>query len=159
MALTLGGVQEFIGAARRTVDLWTASRLVSHLSHTAAQAAGGRLVLPAGGAGSGNAFPNRILVAVPAGSAVVAARAATTAVHEEWRALARAVHGSRADDLAAAPHTVEVRRTLSRVTTTAGPVDEVASDDRTPPRAGCRASVTSPAPISRWSPSGRGSSE
>lgn len=99
LALTLGGVQEFIGAARRTVDLWTASRLVSHLSHTAARATGGRLVLPAGG--TGNAFPNRILVALPPGGAAAAARSAAAAVHDEWQALARAVHGPRTDGLAA----------------------------------------------------------
>lgn len=47
--VTLGPVQEFIAAARRTRDLWFGSWLLSELSHAAAQTvrqAGGELIFP-----------------------------------------------------------------------------------------------------------------
>lgn len=98
VAMTFGGVQEFIAAARRTSDLWAGSRILSHLSSVAAGAAGGRLVLPAAGADA-SSFPNRITVEVAAGTAVAAATDAVEAVRVTWAAMAHAVHGSKSSAL------------------------------------------------------------
>ncbi len=119
VAISFGGVQSFIAAARRTSDLWAASRILSHLSATAALAARGQLVLPASGdANDGDqgdeegaaqdqlalpaseapkrSFPNRILVEVDAGRAADAAKDAVAAVAKEWRALSAKTHGHAA---------------------------------------------------------------
>src|SRR5579871_6186693 len=53
LVLSLGPVQEFIAAARKTRDLWFGSALLSEVARAAAQAvhnAGGELVFPAPGA-------------------------------------------------------------------------------------------------------------
>lgn len=102
VALTIGGVQEFIGAARRTIDLWTASRLMSHLSQAAAEAIGGQLVLP-GPTASGAAFPNRVVATVPVGTAAERAEAGAAATRRRWNELATAVHGLNAGDGKLAP--------------------------------------------------------
>src|SRR5713101_2577574 len=50
LALTIGPVQQFITAARRTRDLWFGSFLLSEISKAAARAvknAGGELIFPA----------------------------------------------------------------------------------------------------------------
>jgi CRISPR-associated protein Cmr2 len=50
LAITIGPVQDFISAARRTRDLWFGSRLLSDISKAAARAiraAGGTLIFPA----------------------------------------------------------------------------------------------------------------
>ncbi len=49
LALSIGPVQEFIAAARRTRDLWFGSYLLSEVSKAAAKSvsdAGGRLIFP-----------------------------------------------------------------------------------------------------------------
>lgn len=50
LAVSVGPVQEFIAAARRTRDLWFGSRLLSEISRAVAKAIegqGGRLIFPA----------------------------------------------------------------------------------------------------------------
>lgn len=50
LALTVGPVQDFIAAARRTRDLWFRSHLLSEISKAAAKSLrdqGGKLIFPA----------------------------------------------------------------------------------------------------------------
>ena len=50
LAISVGPVQEFIAAARRTRDLWFGSYLLSEISRAVAKAVenqGGRLIFPA----------------------------------------------------------------------------------------------------------------
>src|ERR1051326_749628 len=74
LAISIGPVQEFIAAARRTRDLWFGSYLLSEISKAAAKAvhdAGGRLIFPAEGAdlteGSDLNVANIILAELPEG--------------------------------------------------------------------------------------------
>ncbi|WP_162233148.1 type III-B CRISPR-associated protein Cas10/Cmr2 [Protofrankia coriariae] len=110
--LTLGGVQEFIAASRRTADLWTASRLVSRLCQVAVDAVvegNGEPVLPVA-ADVPDGLPNRIFAVVPAGdpgssgpgsgavpSPGSLARHVSAKVHAEWCGL-RAVTFKNPDD-------------------------------------------------------------
>ncbi|WP_239381879.1 type III-B CRISPR-associated protein Cas10/Cmr2, partial [Frankia sp. CIT1] len=97
--LTLGGVQEFIAASRRTADLWTASRLMSRLCQVAVRGVtdgNGEPVLPAV-ADVPDGLPNRIFAVVPAGGARRLAERVARDVHAEWDAL-RTVTFTSVDD-------------------------------------------------------------
>ncbi len=97
--LTLGGVQEFIAASRRTADLWTASRLMSRLCQVAVRGVtdgNGEPVLPAV-ADVPDGLPNRIFAVVPAGGARRLAERVARDVHAEWDAL-RTVTFASVDD-------------------------------------------------------------
>lgn len=66
IAISLGPVQDFIAAARKTRDLWAGSRLLSELSRAAARelaATGARLIFPSPQAlEAGAGVPNKLLV-------------------------------------------------------------------------------------------------
>ncbi len=92
LAVTIGPVQEFIAAARRTRDLCYGSQLLSILSHEAAttltEAAGLELIFPAPGADAEN-IANVILASVPPEhNPKDLARDARFAVCQRWRTLA-----------------------------------------------------------------------
>jgi CRISPR-associated protein Cmr2 len=68
LLITLGPIQEFIAAARRTRDLWAGSQLLSDLSREAAlllRAEGSELIFPAQEDLTRHEVVNRILVTVP----------------------------------------------------------------------------------------------
>ncbi len=95
LVVTLGGVQEFVAASRRTADLWCASRVMSRLCQVAAQAvegADGVTVIPAS-AESVTALPNRLFAIVPPQRVAEIGRAAEKAVRDEWVRLASLTHG------------------------------------------------------------------
>lgn len=99
--ITLGGVQSFVAASRRTADLWTSSRLMSRLCQVAfgaAEAAGARPVLPSS-AGSADGLPNRLFAVVPEGDPADVAVAVTDAVATEWRRLAAITFPTSAPDI------------------------------------------------------------
>ncbi|SNQ48371.1 conserved hypothetical protein [Frankia canadensis] len=89
--LTLGGVQPFIAASRRTADLWAASQVMSRLCQVAVQAIrrhGGEPVLPSA-ADSADGLPNRLFAVAPAGhDPALIARSAAVEVRQTWRELA-----------------------------------------------------------------------
>lgn len=97
LLLTLGPVQDFIAAGRRTADLWAGSLLLSRLAETAvrivSEAAGPEALLfpafapEASKANTGRAsFPNRFLARLPEGlNAAALAGQAEQAVREEVR--------------------------------------------------------------------------
>jgi CRISPR-associated protein Cmr2 len=70
--ITIGPVQEFIAAARRTRDLWAGSQLLSALSRTAADALrntyGATLIFPAQEDLKAHDVVNRIVALLPAGA-------------------------------------------------------------------------------------------
>jgi CRISPR-associated protein Cmr2 len=104
LVLSLGGVQEFIAASRRTADLWTASRIVSRLCHAALSgiaAAGGEPVLP-GSAASSAGLPNRVFAVMPGGDAADLAESAAVAVRKEWARLAGLTFRSPSAEVSAA---------------------------------------------------------
>lgn len=87
IVLSIGPVQEFIAAARRTRDLWFGSYLLSELSRSAAQtveAAGGKLIFPADLTAS--SIANVILAELPDNNdpANIAAQA-KEAVQRAWK--------------------------------------------------------------------------
>ncbi len=119
LVFSIGPVQEFIAAARRTQDLWMGSWLLSYLSwkamerladefgpdvivfpslrgqplcdHWLNQAYG--LACQPGSADLGRpTFPNRFLALLPAREAPEAAKKAEQAVQEEWKRLAQQVY-------------------------------------------------------------------
>lgn len=97
IVLTVGPVQEFIAAARRTRDLWLGSYLLSEVSKAAARAigqAGGKLIFPAPAdevalqAGSALNVANVILAELTEADPASAARSAKVAAQACWRAFA-----------------------------------------------------------------------
>lgn len=89
LAISVGPVQEFIAAARRTRDLWFGSYLLSEISRAVAksvEAAGGKLIFPA----SSNAenVANVILAELPPGEPRDVAAKAKQAAQSCWRAFA-----------------------------------------------------------------------
>jgi CRISPR-associated protein Cmr2 len=99
LALSLGPVQEFIAAARRTRDLWFGSYVLSEVSRAAALAVADRagvkaLIFPAPETreelqGEGFVVANLILAELPAGAAPAAvAETAEQAARQRWRVFA-----------------------------------------------------------------------
>lgn len=85
LAISVGPVQEFIAAARRTRDLWFGSYLLSEVSHAAAEAVevgGGKLIFPAS-SGAEN-VANVILAELPAGEPNGVAAKAKQAARDCW---------------------------------------------------------------------------
>jgi len=94
LALTIGPVQDFIAAARRTRDLWFGSYLLSEISKAAAKAVrdqGGKLIFPASDSdedlapGSALNVANLIVAELEEGDPAVVARAAKEAARDRWR--------------------------------------------------------------------------
>lgn len=89
LALTVGPVQEFIAAARRTRDLWFGSYLLSEISRAvaAASARHGQLIFPASADAPNVA--NVILLEIFSGEKpAVVAHAAKEAAQQQWRSFA-----------------------------------------------------------------------
>jgi CRISPR-associated protein Cmr2 len=95
VVVALPSVQRFIGEARTTSDVASASAIYSELAGRVVRGLGesaGRLVLLAasledGPGDSGAGMPNRVVALLPAGTGVQAARAAGEAVYARWRAM------------------------------------------------------------------------
>lgn len=97
LAITVGPVQEFIAAARRTRDLWFGSYLLSEISKAAAKAVqdnGGKLIFPAPAQSSDLQqdsplnVANVILAELNAADPQLAASRAKTAALARWREFA-----------------------------------------------------------------------
>lgn len=100
LAISIGPVQDFIAAARKTRDLLNGSELLSTIATAIAQALGGcgELVFPASGAGSA---PNKIVCLVegdPAEAASKARAAAQAAFDEAVDAAVKQVNEARVAD-------------------------------------------------------------
>jgi len=106
LALTVGPVQEFISAARRTRDLWFGSYLLSEISKAAAKAVrtnGGKLIFPAP-ANDADLDPDsqlnvaNVIVAeiLESGPATVAQKA-KEAARSRWRSFADPVFSAHQD--------------------------------------------------------------
>lgn len=100
LALTVGPVQEFIAAARRTRDLWLGSYLLSEISKATAKAIQdqrGVLIFPAApsngdlDADSQLNVANVILAELSGADPAVVARAAKNAAQSRWRSFAQPV--------------------------------------------------------------------
>lgn len=97
LALSIGPVQEFIAAARRSRDLWFGSYLLSEVSKAAAQALqaqGAQLIFPAP-AGPADLQPdsdfnaaNKLLLEAETGDPAALAQQAKTAAQNRWSDLA-----------------------------------------------------------------------
>lgn len=88
LAISIGPVQEFIAAARRTRDLWFGSYLLSEISRTVAiaveaESGKGKLIFPAK-SDAGN-VANVILAELPGGDPKAIAAAAKEAAKRRWR--------------------------------------------------------------------------
>lgn len=95
---SLGPVQGFVAAARRTRDFWAGSWLLSHLSASAIEAAsltdGVTIDLPAQwntGLDRVAGTPNRFRASGDVDALQRAGNAATTAIHKRWREIAEQV--------------------------------------------------------------------
>jgi len=89
IAISVGPVQEFIAAARRTRDLWFGSYLLSEISRAVAksvEADGGKLIFPASSAAENVA--NVILAELPAGEPKTVAAQAKRAAQDCWKRFA-----------------------------------------------------------------------
>ncbi|MDW8243256.1 MAG: type III-B CRISPR-associated protein Cas10/Cmr2 [Thermogemmata sp.] len=85
LAVTVGPVQDFIAAARRTRDLWLGSYLLSEISRAAAQAieqAGGKLIFPAASTVSNVA--NVVVAELTGGTPAEVIDRARQAVNHRW---------------------------------------------------------------------------
>lgn len=97
LAISIGPVQEFIAAARRTRDLWFGSHLLSEISKAAAKALHsqqGELIFPADAAAlddPGASAANVVLARLPEGSPREAAQCAHSAARHRWLSFARPV--------------------------------------------------------------------
>ncbi len=92
---TIGPVQSFIAAARRTQDLWAGSRLLSDIMKPALDAAPreGILFPYRGAAGEWpDSLPNRAVILTPEGQGKATAEAMATAARGRWTTTATAVH-------------------------------------------------------------------
>ena len=105
VALSVGPVQEFIQAARRTRDLFTGSLLLSEISKAAALAmeqAGAKLVFPALGSNlnprSELSVANIILAEVSGAAPATVLDAAKKAARDVWSEMARAARGEVESD-------------------------------------------------------------
>ncbi len=90
---TIGPVQSYISAARRTQDLWAGSRLLSDVMKAALDAAGGVLVFPTRAAGSEwpDSLPNRAVAVAVSGEGAAVADDMARAARARWEAVAGAV--------------------------------------------------------------------
>ena len=130
LLFTLGPVQDFIAAGRRTADLWAGSLLLSRLSEIALTvvAAQATILFPATASASQAApgqaaVPNRFLAEVPAGTDVAAlARAAEDAVRTHLRKAAVFAFGKMGLDVSG----VEAAVSFVEVYWTAVPMDREA---------------------------------
>ena len=89
LAISVGPVQEFIAAARRTRDLWFGSYLLSEISRAVAKAVeyqGGTLIFPA--SSDAENVANVILAELPAGEPKDVAIKARQAAQQHWRKVA-----------------------------------------------------------------------
>jgi CRISPR-associated protein Cmr2 len=89
LAITVGPVQEFIAAARRTRDLWFGSHLLSEISREVAKAVerqGGHLIFPA--SSDAENVANVILAELPTGEPKNVAAAAKQAAKDCWKKFA-----------------------------------------------------------------------
>lgn len=85
LAISVGPVQEFIAAARRTRDLWFGSYLLSEISRAvakSAEAGGGKLIFPA--ASDAENVANVVLAELPAGEPRDVATQAKQAAQKRW---------------------------------------------------------------------------
>jgi hypothetical protein len=94
VVVALPGVQRFIAEARSTSDVSAASGIYSGLAEKIVEAldeVGGDIVLPArNGPPSGAVgLPNRVVALLPPGTGTAAARRASEAVQDAWRARVR----------------------------------------------------------------------
>jgi CRISPR-associated protein Cmr2 len=106
LALTVGPVQEFISAARRTRDLWFGSYLLSEISKAAAKAVrtnGGKLIFPAP-ANDADLDPdshlnvaNVIVAEIPESDPATVAQRAKEAARSRWREFADSVLAAQSD--------------------------------------------------------------
>ncbi len=90
IALSVGPVQEFIAAARRTRDLWFGSHLLSEVSRAVArsiESASGRLIFPASAKAENVA--NVILAELPEGDPAEVAAKAKQAAQGRWSEFAQ----------------------------------------------------------------------
>ena len=97
LAISVGPVQEFIAAARRTRDLWFGSYLLSEISRAVAKAVeekGGQLIFPA--SSDAENVANIVLAELPAGEPQKVAVAAKQAAQVRWRAFADEAHQAAA---------------------------------------------------------------
>jgi len=86
LGISVGPVQEFIAAARRTRDLWFGSYLLSEISRAVAksvEADGGKLIFPA--SSDAESVANVILVELPSGDPETIADQAKDAAINCWR--------------------------------------------------------------------------
>lgn len=93
LAISVGPVQEFIAAARRTRDLWLGSHLLSEISRAVAQSVegnGGKLIFPAS-SGAEN-VANVILAELPSGEPREVAAKAKQAAQKRWLDFAGEAH-------------------------------------------------------------------
>jgi CRISPR-associated protein Cmr2 len=89
LAISVGPVQEFIAAARRTRDLWFGSYLLSEISRAVAKAVEshhGKLIFPA--SSDAENVANVILAELAGGDPKVIAATAKKAAHQRWRQFA-----------------------------------------------------------------------
>ncbi len=93
IAISVGPVQEFIAAARRTRDLWFGSYLLSEISRAVARsvkADSGELIFPA--SSDAENVANVILAELPSGEPRDVAAKAKKAAHKRWLEFAREAH-------------------------------------------------------------------
>jgi CRISPR-associated protein Cmr2 len=89
LAISVGPVQEFIAAARRTRDLWFGSYLLSEISRSVAVAVakhGGPLIFPS--AADAGSVANIIIAEWPSGDPATVVASARSAAKDCWRSFA-----------------------------------------------------------------------
>ena len=94
LAISVGPVQEFIAAARRTRDLWFGSHLLSEISRAVAQSvetAGGTLVFPE--ASDADSIANVIVAVLPSADPATVAVEAKKAANRRWQKFAEDAKG------------------------------------------------------------------
>lgn len=108
LAFTVGPVQDYISAARRTQDLYVGSALLAQLmavAHDAAQSAGGTVLFPVWpGDTPPTSLPNRLLVEfADQDTARQAAQRISDAVQAHWQHVAAAVQHWLVDQVSRTP--------------------------------------------------------
>jgi hypothetical protein len=98
VVVALPGVQSFIAEARTTGDVAAASGIYQELAKCVVDALNdgprAEVILP-GETSTADGVPNRIVALVTANEGAAAARAASDAVHQDWRALVHKTFGDR----------------------------------------------------------------
>lgn len=135
LVFSIGPVQEFIAAARRTQDLWMGSWLLSYLSWTAmkslAEEYGPDVIVfpslrgqplcdhwlnkthglpcqPSKADLARPTFPNKFVAILPNGEAEDAAKKAEKAVRDEWKRLSEKLYGALSNDFPADDQTQQM---------------------------------------------------